>query len=182
MRASGPAGWLALALAAACTTSGTSPRVENTTAGGSGAPASASAPSVRFEGFWQEGSLALAAPGELPAWTIQPSASIALIIYRSEGSSHGNADNEELVVQLSSAELAAGSPISLDSPGRVVRYQRGARKLTYASTTLKGTLTAKRDADRIRGEASLTASSPSVNATGGPADLSRQLSFDLDRK
>ena len=78
---------------------------------------------VRFDGFWQEGTLTLAAEGEAPAWTIQPGdESVVLVMYRSEGgSSHSSADNEEFVVQLSSAELAAGNTVALESSGRVVR-------------------------------------------------------------
>lgn len=144
----------------------------------------ASGSGVRFEGFWQDGAIALAPPGEAPAWTIQPGRDGAvLVMYRSEGgSSHGSADNEELVVQLSSAELAAGSAVALDGPGRVVRYQRGGQKLTYASTTVKGTVTAKRSDDRVRGQVSLTASAPIVNVSGGSGEVTRQFSFELERK
>jgi hypothetical protein len=143
-----------------------------------------SASTVRFDGFWQDGTLTLEAPGEAPAWTIQPgSAGVVLVMYRSEGeSSHSRADNEELVVQLSSAEFAAGSTVALESPGRVVRYQRGGRKLTYASTTVKGTLTAKRDDGRVRGQVSLTASAPIVNVSGGSGEVTRQFSFEIGRK
>jgi hypothetical protein len=176
---------------AACGTSGTSKQPAGTSeqpAGTSKQPAGTSeqpaGTSTRLEGFWQDGTLTLAAPGEVPAWTIQPgSGGVVLVMYRSDGgSSHGSADNEELVVQLSSAELAAGSAVALESPGRVVRYQRGGRKLTYASTTVNGTLTVKREADRVRGQVSLTASAPTVNETGGSDDLMRRFSFELDRK
>lgn len=144
----------------------------------------ASGSTVRFDGFWQTGTLTLAAPGEAPAWTIQPDGeSVVLVMYRSEGgSSHSSADNEELVVQLSSAELAAGSTVALDSAGRVVRYQRGAQKLTYASQTVKGSLTATRDADRVRGQGSLTASAPTLNVSGSSGDVTRQFAFDISRK
>ena len=140
--------------------------------------------SVRFDGFWQDGTITLAAPSAAPAWTIQPgSEGVVLVMYRSEGgSSHSSAENEELVVQLSSAELAAGSTVALESPGRVVRYQRGGQKLTYASKTLKGTLTAKRDDDRVRGQVSLTASAPTVNVSGGSGEVTRQFSFEIGRK
>jgi hypothetical protein len=140
--------------------------------------------SVRFEGFWQDGTITLAAPSEAPAWTIQPGREGAvLVMYRSEGgSSHRSADNEELVVQLSAAELAAGSTVALESPGRVVRYQRGGQKLTYASTTVKGTLTHERDDDRVRGQVSLTASAPTVNASGGSGEVTRQFAFEIGRK
>jgi hypothetical protein len=140
--------------------------------------------SGRFEGYWQDGTLTLAAPNAAPAWTIQPGGDgVALVMYRSEGgSSHSSADNEELVVQVSSAELAAGSAVALESPGRVVRYQRGGQKLTYASTTVKGALTAKRDDDHVRGQVSLTASAPTVNASGGSGEVTRQFSFEIGRK
>jgi hypothetical protein len=139
---------------------------------------------VRFEGFWQDGTLALAAPGEAPAWTIQPgSGGVVLVMYRSEGgSSHGSADNEEFVVQLSAVELTAGSPVSLESPGRIARYQRGGQKLTYASKTVTGALTAKRDDSRVRGQVSLTASAPTVNVSGGGGEVTRQFSFEISRK
>ncbi len=139
---------------------------------------------VRFDGFWQDGTLALAAPGEAPAWTIQPgSEGVVLVMYRSDGgSSHSSADNEELVVQLSSAELATGGTVALESPGRVARYQRGGQKLTYASKTVKGALTAKRDNDRVRGQVSLTASAPIVNLSGGGGEVTRQFSFEISRK
>ena len=138
----------------------------------------------RFEGFWQGGTLALAATAtEAPAWTIQPgSGSVVLVMYRSEGSSHQTADNEELVVQLTAAELDAGGAVALESPGRVVRYQHGGQKLAYASTTVKGSLTAQRNGDRVRGQVSLTASAPSVNVSGGNGEVARQFSFELDRK
>jgi hypothetical protein len=144
----------------------------------------AAATKGRFEGFWQGGTLALAAtPTEAPAWTIQPgSDGVVLVMYRSEGASHATADNEELVVQLTATELAAGKAVTLDSPGRVVRYQSGGQKLAYASTTVKGSLTAQRDGDRVRGQVALTASAPVVNATGGTGDVTRQFAFDLDRK
>ena len=77
---------------------------------------------------------------------------------------------------------AAGSAVALERPGRVVRYQRGGRKLTYASTTVTGTLTVKREADRMRGRVSLTASAPIVNVTGGSDDVTRPVAFELDRK
>jgi hypothetical protein len=139
---------------------------------------------MRFEGFWQNGTITLAAPGEAPAWTIQPGGeAVVLVMYASEGgSSHSTADNEELVVQVSSAELAAGSTVPLESPGRVVRYQRGGQKLTYASKTVKGTLTAKRNDDHVRGEVSLTASAPIVNVSGGSGEVTRQFAFDISRK
>lgn len=138
----------------------------------------------QFDGFWQDGTITLAAPGEAPAWTIQPgNRGVVLVMYRSEaGSSHGGADNEELVVQLSPAELAAGNAVALESPGRIVRYQRGGRRLTYASKTVKGTLTLKREADRVRGQVSLTASAPIVNVTGGSDEVTRQFSFQIDHK
>src|SRR3954470_12587785 len=138
---------------------------------------------LRFDGFWQNGTITLAAPGEAPAWTIQPGGdAVVLVMYASEGSSHSTADNEELVVQVSSAELAAGSAVALESPGRVVRYQRGGQKLSYASKTVKGTLTAKRADDHVRGEVSLTASAPIVNVTGGNGEVTRQFAFDLGRR
>ena len=153
----------------ACKSSGTSKPVEAT--------------ARPFEGFWQDGTITLAAPGEAPAWTIQPgSEGVVLVMYRSDGGSDRSADNEELVVQLSPAELTAGRAVVLESPGRVVRYQHGGQKLAYASQTVKGTLTVKREADRLRGQVSLTASAPTVNVTGGSGDLTRQLSFEIDRK
>lgn len=183
-----PAVCLSLALAVACRSSGpSSTRPEDTSKRPSEPPSEpseqSSGPSTRLEGFWQNGTITLAAPGEAPAWTIQPGGEgVVLVMYRSEGGSHSSADNEELVVQLSSAELAAGSAVALESPGRVVRYQRGGRKLTYASKTVKGSLTAKREADHVRGQVSLTASAPIVNVTGGSGDVTRQLSFELDRQ
>jgi hypothetical protein len=139
---------------------------------------------ARFDGFWQDGTLALASPGEAPAWTIQPgSEGVVLVMYRSEGgSSHSSAENEELVVQLSSAELTKGSTVALESQGRVARYQRGGQKLTYASHTVKGALTAKRDDDRVRGQVSLTASAPTVNVSGGSGEVTRQFSFEISRR
>ena len=139
----------------------------------------------RFEGFWQTGTLALAPPGQgvaqAPAWTIQPGDGVVLVMYRSEGTSHQTADNEELVVQLAAAELGSGKPVALEAPGRVVRYQHGGQKLDYASTTVKGAIAAQRDGDRVRGQVTLTASVPSVNATGR-GEVARQFSFELDRK
>ena len=148
------------------------------------AACSAAGSKGRFEGFWQSGTLTLAAtPTEAPAWTIQPGGGgVVLVMYRSEGTSHATADNEELVVQLTAAELAAGKAVTLGGPGRVVRYQRGGQKLAYASTTVTGSLTAQRDGDRVRGQVSLTASAPAVNVTGGSGEVTRQFSFDLDRK
>jgi hypothetical protein len=63
-----------------------------------------------------------------------------------------------------------------------VRYQRGGQKLSYASKTVKGTLTAKRADDHMRGEVSLAASAPTVNVTGGSGDVTRQFAFDISRK
>jgi hypothetical protein len=139
--------------------------------------------SMRFEGSWQVGKVTLAAPGALWPWTIQSgSDNIALLMYRHEGSSDRTADNEEFVVGLTMTEFTAGKPVDLESPGRIVCYQRGGQKLGYASTTVKGSLSFQRDGDRVRGQVTLSASAPSVNINGGSGDVSRQFSFDLGRK
>lgn len=176
-----------LVLVVACSSPTTSPQLERTATRERCGPAQACGPadaSAQLEGFWQAGTIALAPAGEVPAWTIQPGGDgIVLVIYRSEGgSSHRSADNEELVVQLSALEAAGGGDIVLERPGRVVRYQRGGRKLTYVSEAVTGRLTLTREADRVRGQVSLTASAPTVNRTGSREDLTRQLAFELERK
>jgi len=141
------------------------------------------ASSMRFEGSWQVGKVALTAPGEMWTWTIQSGGdNIALIMSRDEGSSDRTADNEEFVVGLTMTEFTAGKPVDLGSPGRIVSYQRGGQKLGYASTTVKGSLSFQRNGDRVRGQVTLSASAPSVNFSGGSGDVSRQFSFELDRK
>ena len=138
---------------------------------------------MRFEGSWQIGKLTPTAPDEVWAWKIQPdSASIALLMDRSAGTSDRTADNEDLVVELTMAEFTAGKPVALESPARIVHYLRGGQKPGYASTTIKGSLSFERTGDRLRGEVSLTASAPTVNVSGDSGVVSRRFSFELDRK
>jgi hypothetical protein len=47
---------------------------------------------------------------------------------------------------------------------------------------VKGTLTAKRNDDHVRGEVSLTASASRLNVTGGSGEVTREFAFDLSRK
>ena len=108
---------------------------------------------MRFDGSWQIGKITLTAPGGVWAWNIQPGGeSIALAMSRSEGTSDRTADNEEFVVELTMAEFTAGKPVALESPARIVRYQRGGQKLGYASTTIKGSLSFQRTGSPSRGD------------------------------
>ena len=130
-----------------------------------------------FEGYHQTGRLQIEASGA-PAWRVMPGDRRVLVIFRSAGSSHADADTEELVVELTPAELAAGRA-DLGAAGRAVRYQQGKRTLTYASRAVRGVVEVKQSGARLVGEVELTADAPTVDV-GGLGRVERRFRFDLE--
>lgn len=128
--------------------------------------------------YHEAAQLTLAPMGQAPAWTVAAGGQVVLIAYKS---GDGHADrNEELVVQLTPAELKAGV-VDLGAAGRRVRYQEGHRTLSFATTHVRGRLTLERDGGALVASVDLVAYDPAIDREKR-GTITRRFTFDATRR
>ena len=133
-------------------------------------------------GYFESNSTVTFAETGPPYWTTASSDDTTVLVFYSvrragSGANDKAPANDELVVELPTDALVADAILSIKSG----RYQRGGAMLTFASTTLEGTIKLGEVGDRIRGSVDLKAVAPMVDVLE-VGETRAQFAFEINRK